>query len=418
MAILTHRTHHGPVVGMRDGKWLSLKEHNRSYSALLQSWLRTKANGFEAFRKVMDLRSNNSNNTVFADDRGHIAYWHGNFMPVRDNRFNYDLPLDGSTMATEWKGLHSLEETIHIYDPASGFIENCNSTPFTAAGSSSPRRSDYPAYMSPDVQNLRALNALRLFDNDKKFSLEQMIAAGYDHYLSAFAILLPPLLRAYAGAGDSLKEQLGPAMGALRDWDEYSSAGSVATTLAVEWGNLMLQKLPKLRQEENEKDQVRLYQLLASKTPPAEQLALFRAALARIEATYGTWKVSWGSINRFQRSTGRLNDVFSDGGPSLPVGLASARWGSLPVFETRAIAGSKKRYGVSGNSFIAAVEFGDRVRAMTIETGGESFDPASGHFNDQAQSMIDGQLKEVYFYKQDVLRHSERSYHPGESGTK
>ena len=120
----TYSTHHGPVMGSRNGKWLSLKEHNRSLEALMQSWLRTKAKGFDDFKKLMDMRCNNSNNTVFADDKGNIAYWHGNFMPKRDVQFDWSLPVDGTTRATEWMGLHNLDEIVHVYNPAYGWIQN------------------------------------------------------------------------------------------------------------------------------------------------------------------------------------------------------------------------------------------------------------------------------------------------------
>src|SRR5579871_2279495 len=407
-------TNHGPVMGSRNGKWLSLKEHNRSYSSLLQSWLRTKANGFEEFKKTMELRSNNTNNTVFADDKGNIAYWHGNFMPVRDTKFNYALPLDGTTSSTNWKGLHGLDETIHIYNPASGFIQNCNSTPFTASGKSSPKKKDYPAYMSMDVQNGRGLNAIRLFDNDKKFSIEKVMMAGYDHYLSVFAILIPSLIDSYKNApDDSTKKQVADAIQVLQSWDYYSSVNSIATTIAIEWGNIIIQKIPQLREEENESDQIELFKLLAKKTSAKEQIIMLASALQKLQAKYGTWKMAWGDINRFQRNTGKFRETFSDDLPSIPVALTSSRWGSLPAFEARPVNGVKKLYGYSGNSFIAAIEFGKTVKAKTISTGGESFKPDSKHFTDQADMFVNGKFKDIFFYKEDVMQHVEKQYHPG-----
>jgi acyl-homoserine lactone acylase PvdQ len=401
---------------MRNGKWLSLKEHNRSYSALLQSWLRTKAKGFEDFKKTMELLSDNSNNTVFADDKGNIAYWHGNFMPVRDPRFNYDLPVDGSISATDWKGLHKLDEIIHVYNPSSGFIQNCNSTPFAASGLSSPNKKDYPAYMSRDAQNGRALNALRLFDNGNKFDLDKIIKAGYDRYLSIFSILIPGLLESFNQLedSDSIKGKTAAAIQMLQQWDFYSSEKSIPTTVAVEWGNLMMGKIPKLREETKINDPIELYHLLAKKTPPREQIELLRIALTQLETKYASWQIPWGEINRYQRLTGRLMEKFSDDSVSIPVGLASARWGCLPAFESHSLNGTRRNYGLSGNSFIAAVEFGTRVRARAISTGGESFDPESKHFTDQAGFFVSGQLRDVFFYRDDVLSHQEKRYHPGE----
>ncbi len=105
----TYFTHHGPIMAKRDDKWLSLKSYNRSMLSLIQSWKRTKAKGFEEYKQIMNLRANTSNNTVFADNKGNIAYWHGNYIPKRDNQFNWAKPVDGSVASTEWKGLHAVD---------------------------------------------------------------------------------------------------------------------------------------------------------------------------------------------------------------------------------------------------------------------------------------------------------------------
>jgi acyl-homoserine lactone acylase PvdQ len=120
--------------------------------------------------------------------------------------------------------------------------------------------------------------------------------------------------------------------------------------------------------------------------------------------------MAWGDVNRYQR-TG--NNAFNDAGWSLPVGLGPGTWGSLPSYVSRRFE-TKKRYGYSGNSFVAAVEFGRRLKAKTIMTGGESFHPSSTHFTDQARGFIEGKFKDINFYKEDVLKNAQRTYHPGE----
>jgi acyl-homoserine lactone acylase PvdQ len=409
-------TIHGPVIGSRGGKWLSLKEHNRSREALEQSWLRTKARSFAEFKKVMDMRVNNSNNTVYADAEKNIAYWHGNFMPVRDPKLDWSLPVDGSTSATDWKGLHTVDQTIHIYNPASGFIQNCNSTPFTAAGASSPKKEDYPTYMALDGQNPRAINASRLLSAAKGITLDSIIRIGYSHYLAAFEMLLPPLFAAYdqLAASDSLKAPLGEAIEILRSWDRNSSASSVATTIAVEWASRLTAKQPPMRAQGSSSHVTENYEWILANTPNTEKLRLLQQTLADLQARYGTWRTPWGEVNRYQRNAASTNSNFDDSKASLPVGLASAAWGSLPSFNGRRFPNTNKRYGVSGNSFVAAVEFGEKVKAKTIMTGGESFDPASPHFTDQAEGFINGRFKEALFYKADVLKGAERTYHPGE----
>jgi len=399
----TYVTHHGPVMGRREGTWLSLREYNRSLNALLQSWLRTKAKGFEDFKKTMDLRANTSDNTVYADASGNIAYWHGNYVPRRNPRFDYNQPLDGSTSATDWKGIHTVNETVHIYNPKTGWIQNTNSTPFTVSGSSSPKKENYPAYMAPDAQNARAINAMRLLGNVKDLTLDGMIAIGYDRYLSAFDVLLPALLKDYEAlpAEAPLKRRLEAPVHFLRLWDRYSSTTSIATTLAVEWASIFESRVGTSDAER-----------ILKATTATDRLQALEQVLNTLEKDYNTWQVAWGDVNRYQRTPdGRFNDSL----PSLPVGLASAAWGSLPAYNGRRV-GTQKRYGVHGNSFVAAVEFGGpgQLKAKTILVSGESFDPASKHYNDQAEGYLTGRFKDIYYYKPDVLKHAQRTYRPGE----
>lgn len=398
----TYATIHGPVMGIRNGEWLSLRENNRSLDALMQSWLRTKAKGFEDFKKVMEMRSNTSDNTVFADDKGNIAYWHGNFIPKRNPKLDYSMPVDGSTSATDWKGLHALAETVHVYNPKTGWIQNTNSTPFAVSGESSPKREKYPVYMAPDEQNTRAINAIRLLKNATDITLEKMIAIGYDRYLSAFDILLPPLFKAYDDLSqqDELRQSLEEPVHYLKLWDKYSSTSSVATTLAIEWAFKLGAK-----SRTNNPD------LIVKNTSAADKLNLLADVIKDLEKDFNNWQVAWGDLNRYQRTT---DGKFDDNKQSWPVGLGPATWGSLPSFISRRY-NTKKRYGYSGNSFVAAVEFGGKgkLKAKTILVSGESFNPSSKHFTDQATGYIEGKFKDIYFYKEDVLKHVERTYYPG-----
>jgi len=405
---------HGPVMGSRDGQWLSLKENNRSLTALMQSWLRTKAKGFEDFKKIMNLRSNTSDNTVFADYKGNIAYWHGNFVPKRNKNINYSLPADGSTSESDWKGIFPLDEIVHVYNPATGFIQNCNSTPFTVSGKSSPKKENYPLYMAPDGENFRGSNAVRLLSDAKNFTIDKMIHdVGYNHHLTAFDFLIPDLLKDYDAlpATDSLRQPLFEAMQLLKLWDKNSSDTSVATTVAIEFGYRFLQKAPPPINPYKATDAVAQLFATLKITSSKERLNLLSETLKDLEKRFGTWKTAWGEVNRYQRTA---DGKFDDTKPSMPVGLAAATFGSLPSFASRRFPNMDKRYGVSGNSFIACVEFGKKVKAKSIITGGQSFDPTSKHFTDQAEMYINGQFKDVLFYKEDVLKHVERKYHPGE----
>ncbi len=414
MPVNGYHTHHGPVLASRDGKWLSLRENNRSLNALLEAWLITKANTFDEYKKAMDLRANTTNNTVYADDQGNIAYWHGNFMPRRDTSFDWSLPVDGTIAATEWKGVHELDEIVHSYNPATGWIQNCNSTPYSLSGGSSPLPGKYPAYMAPDGENFRALNAARMLAGANDFTLDSLIAKGYDHYLMAFDLLLPALYDAFASAPDSTRKALQEPVALLQKWDRRSAIHSVATTLAVEWGTRILRYAPRPATAEAASNAVGMTQAALDHSTAAQKTGELAAVLADLRRRYGNWKIEWGNICRYQRLTGKIVETYDDKKPSLAAGLVPSTFGALPSFVSRVMPGTSKRYGVSGNSFIAAVEFGKRVVARTIVTGGESSDPASPHFTDQAAMYLTGQFKEVLFYPEDVQAGAAATYHPGD----
>jgi acyl-homoserine-lactone acylase len=408
--ITAYYTHHGPVLGSRDGKWLALKANNRSYNALLESWQITKANTLAEYKKAMDLVSNATNSTVYADDKGNTIFWYGNYIPKRNPKYDWSMPVDGSTSATEWQGVHQLKDIITTTNPATGWIQNCNSTPYTDAGASSPDKSKYPVYMAPDGENYRAVTAINILKNADHLTLDGLIAKGYDHYLAAFDDLLPALFKAYDNAPDSIKKSVAGPVQILRQWDKRTAANSVASALAIEWGTLMLKLLPPPKTDQQSTFITQRIKTLAEQTPGSQQLAILTAVMKTLQSKFGTWQVQWGDMNRYQRPADGI--TFDDKLPSIPVGLTGSGFGQLPSFQSRTM-NTLKRYGYSGNSFIAAVEFGAKIKAKSIMTGGQSFDAGSKNFTDQAAGLIDGKFKDVLFYKEDVLKHAQRTYHPG-----
>ncbi len=411
----TYATHHGPVMAMYEGKWLSLRTSNRSQNGLVQSWLRTKANSFEAFQKNFAMAANPSNNTVYADAAGNIAYWHGNYMPRRDSSYDWNFPVAGNTKATEWKGMHDVKDIVQVINPATGWIQNTNNTPYSVSGSASPARKNYPAYMAPDGENFRGLNAVRLLSSKNKFSLEDLIAVGYDPHMTAFDTSMPILISAYEkikNTDTALYRTLSAPMALLKGWDHNSSASSVPTTLAIHWA----EKVNALLQSDDPElfsDYTQRYGMVLRNSEPAKLLIPLQEVMTTLIKDFGSWEVPWGNINRMQRVVSSIKPIHSDTAASIPVGRASSTWGQLGSFASQYL-GTKKRYGIGGNSFVCAVEFGKRIRAKSILAGGESGDPNSPHFFDQATMYAAGTFKEVLFYKEDVLKHGKRTYHPGE----
>lgn len=410
--VTVYYSHHGPIVRARDGKWIAVRLMNEPSKALTQSFIRTKARNYQEFYDSMTLRTNSSNNTVYADADGNIAYFHGNFIPRRNPAIDFRHPVDGSDPATEWQGLHEVEETITLFNPQNGWIYNTNNWPFTAAGPYSPRASDYPAYMSMNPENPRGIHAVRVMENRRDFTIDSLIAAAYDTALPAFEPLLPPLFAAYDAlpADDPLRAGLAPQMAALRGWDLGYALDSVPTSLAIYWAQDLTAAFGPIAKT---RDVLVLDYLQAALTPRQRLEGLVRAS-AKLTRDFGTWQTPWGEINRYQRLTGDLVQPFDDSKPSLPIPYASANWGALAAYGMTSPQTTRRIYGERGNSFVAVVEFGPRIKARSILVGGQSGDPASPHFADQAEMFARGEFKEVLFYREDVERHLERRYHPGQ----
>ena len=407
-----YATHHGPIVRAQGDKWIAVALMNKPLEALQQSWLRTKANDYAAYMKVAQLKANSSNNTIYADDKGNIAYLHPQFIPKRDDRFDYTKPVDGSDPATDWKGLLPLDKAPHLFNPPTGWIFNTNDWPYSAAGPDSPRKEDYPRYMDAVGENPRGLHATRVLTGRRDFTLASLIDTAFDPYLPAFARQLPVLIADYDAlpASDPLKRQLAGPVALLRTWDYRWGISSMPTSLAVFWGDVLWDKASKLDTAEG----LSVYDVMAEKAGSQARLNALAEAADRLEKDFGSWGVPWGEVNRFQRVDGAIKQNFDDTKASIPVPFTSSRWGSLASFGAHRWPGTKRYYGTSGNSFVAVVEFGDKVRARAITAGGESGDPASRHFNDEAERYTTGNLRKVYFWPEELEGHVERTYHPGE----
>ena len=406
---MAYRTHHGPVTHASGNIWLSTAMMWDPVKALQQSFLRTKNSNQKEFDKMMDIRTNSSNNTVYADADGNIAYYHGNFIPKRDPGFDYKKPVDGSNPKTDWKGLHDLRDNIFLLNPTSGWIQNCNSTPFTSAGASSPKPENYPGYMSYSPENYRGVHAISLLSKAKNLTIDKMIELAYDPYLPGAEELIKGLLHAYNNHPVS-NEDIKTAINLLKNWDYKVSSESKAMTISQFYLNTYINsgKIPAgthIMEKVN---------YMSSKSPAKERLEIFANSLADLKRDFGSVETAWGEFNRYQRINGDINQNFNDTLPSIPIGMASGEWGALASFGTRKGSGTKRQYGVAGNSFVAVVEFGEKVQAKSMLAGGQSADPKSVHFDDQMHRYADRKFKTVAFYREDVLKRAESMYHPGD----
>lgn len=408
-----HRTAHGPVIREKDGKWFSVALMHEPVKALTESYNRTKARTYEEFKQTVELKSNSSNNTVYADADGNIAYWHASFIPSRNQGFDWSKPVDGSDPATRWQGLLSYNEIPSVINPPTGWIQNTNNWPWSVAGPNSPKQADFPKYVDTYPENQRGIHAIRVLDGKQDFTVQRLIDAAYDSYQPAFALIVPQLIRDYdrLPRSDSLKARLKEPIDSLRRWDYRWSATSVPNALAVYWGETLYRKAS----ADGGSEYKDVYEFMAKGAKPAVRLGSLAEAVDKMTADFGSWRTAWGEINRFQRLTDDIVHRFDDNGPSIPVPFTSARWGSLASFGASWARPTRKFFGVYGNSFVAVVEFGkDSVKARAITAGGESGDAKSKHFNDQAERYASGNLRDVYFYREQLKGHTEREYHPGQ----
>ncbi|WP_028969532.1 penicillin acylase family protein [Sphingomonas sp. URHD0057] len=410
--VTTYYTHRGPIVRAANGRWIAFAMMDRPIEALQQSFNRTKATDLASFMEVAQLKANSSNDTVFADDKGAIAYLHPQFVPSRDDRFDFTKPVDGSNPVTDWGNLHRLSSLPNSISPPNGWVQNTNTWPYRAAGAYSPDPRYFPKYMDTVGENFRGIHVQKLLTGSRGWTIERLQGAAFDSFQPGFAELVPALVRAYdfLPTNDPRRGRLEAPVALLRSWDYRWSADSVAQTVATLSGNALIVALnPPADQDSN------VYMArLAHDTTDAQKVAALDEAVGQLQRDFGRWQVPWGEMNRFQRISSSISPRFSDDAPSIPVPFAQGKYGSLASFEMHVPKTTKRFYGTYGNSFVAVVEFGPRVRAHAITAGGESGDPKSPHFDDQAQRYASGNLRDVYFYPDQLNGHTERVYHPGE----
>lgn len=376
------KTHHGPVVGVRDGRALTARVASLERSGLMeQRWAMARARSLEEFRAAMARCVLTGSNTMYADVEGNIWYMHGNAIPRRAGEYDWSRTLDGADPGTEWLGWHDPDEVPQILNPPSGWMQNCNSTVFETTSDGNPERGRYPAYMVTEEDTLRARRARQVLGGTAVFTFEEFARAVLDTRISLADDLLPPLLEAPAPPA------VADMMAELAAWDRTASVDAVGMTLFT--------------------------RLSTTQTDPAAQFARLESARAALERDFGTWRVPWGEVNRLQRihTSGTLED-FSDARPSIPAPGARGYLGCLRVFVTRTPPGQKRGYGISGNCYVAVVEFGPVPRAFTQMVFGQSADPQSPHWFDQAEFYSRGKFKPARLIRREFRRHLERAYWP------
>lgn len=409
-----YKTHHGPVTHLNEANEpVTTALMIDPSKALQQSFLRNKASTFNEFKEVLDYRANSSNNTVYADKEGNIAFYYGNFVPRRKSSTNFSDEVDGSDIMNDWNGKHEVDELVQVVNPPNDWVQNCNSTPFTSAGKYSPDPKNYPSYMALDIENYRGIHAINLLEKAESLTLDDFIDLAYDPYLPYAEEKITDFIQAAKRQNLNDKE-LQSAIEIMETWDYKADIKSVALSIFLYHEDVIYDTYSHLGFK-NDLAWMKHYQ---NEVSDSKKMEILKKSLNMIKNDFGRWNIEWGEIMRYQRLNEIIDLQYSDSLPSIPIGYAPSYMGALATFEPSYESDTKLRYGESGNSFVAVIQFGDTLLAKSVLVGGQSGDPSSRHFDDQIELYAKGQFKDVLFYLKDIKSNLEAEYKPGRKNVK
>jgi len=398
------KTHHGPVVAARDGKLLTLRMAKFESDGWLRQWYEmTKAGSLSELKRAMAPLNMLFGNVMYGDRQGRTFYLYNGAVPRRDPRFDWSKPVDGSDPATEWQGYHTLDELPQLTDPKTGWMQNCNTTPFLLTSEGNPDPKQYPSYMVQEDDNARGRISRQILAATPKFTFDQWRWAAVDTRVMEADAFLPQLLdalKAHLGsnvsASDSLTTvRLRGALDELTRWDHRSTTGSIAMTLFSLWRERMTNSITPNRETS------------------AGKVVALNTTMDELERGFGTWRVAWGEVNRLQRLDESRDEKFADAKPSLPIPGVSGRDGAVYTYYATPVEGQKRRYGVAGGTYISVVEFGPRVRALSVHVFGASGHPENRHYTDQSTLYARGEFKPAWFTLREIRANLEAAYQPG-----
>jgi acyl-homoserine-lactone acylase len=416
--VTLRKTHHGPIVVKQDNEhYLAARIAGLDGVMMRQQLELVKARNFDEFKIGLAQQQFPIMNVIYADQAGNIFYLYNGRVPRRDPQFNWSLPVDGADPRTAWNGVHAIDELPQLLNPPAGYVQNCNSSPFTTCDTGNCEPANYPPYMveDSDQDKRRAKISRQLLREMKSVTFEDVQQAAFDTKVYWAQEQLPQYGRRFEelrATDPELAAQVEPYLKHLLDWDCRVSADSTQATLCEAWYEALYgMEYPA---------ETLLPQFV--KDPKLEFQALIDSA-AKLKASHGDWRVPWATLFRIQRRPNMVDLYelsFDDKLPSLPslgapgpLGVVFTQYYS-PTIKIPFVMSINKRYGLVGASYVAVYEFGPKIRGATALNFGQSGDPKSPHYFDQARLLSQCKLKTELFEWPDVLAGAKTVYHPGE----